>query len=419
MNNEQKLTLMSNDNKEINISLPAAQLSGTVRNLLTVSTTDECKNRIIIFRFMRSGILKNIVDILELKHRVDKNGILVSDNTIAATILNHKKIKHIKNCLMVADFLDIPFLINAAAKKIISLTCDEGYAVNDKKFSPRITLYLKKHRVLWQQGVRQELSVEEYIKSIFLKKTKHGIVGALSKRHYCNHYVRNHLCLRKKGLTSLRGIKQLADNSVTILYLSDNHILDRSLDPQCPRFPFFNFTNLRELYFDDNNLHVLNADMLCGLYNLNKLVLDFNKIDTLDEQAFRDLTQLKKLCMFKNNIQSLPTTLFNNVRNLTQLDLGFNNITQLPEKIFNSLSHVVRLYIQHNKLKALHDNLFVPLKKLKRLSLYGNELNELSDTIVNSLHGLDQLDVSKNRLDQKSKERLIMLNHQHRVKVTL
>lgn len=167
--------------------------------------------------------------------------------------------------------------------------------------------------------------------------------------------------------------------NLEILDLSNNNIIE------LPENIFLNLTNLKELYLNDNNIANLPINIFKDLANLTILNLCCNKLDNINN-LFYHLSSLKDLDLSNNRIKELThelseKTIFND--NLENLNLGNNNISVISEYAFNNLINLIELNLSENLLDNLPDNIFQNLNKLTDLYLYNNYLSNLPISIIN------------------------------------
>ncbi|XP_025062748.1 leucine-rich repeat-containing protein 19 [Alligator sinensis] len=84
------------------------------------------------------------------------------------------------------------------------------------------------------------------------------------------------------------------------------------------------YSNLTELYLNDNVITVLFNNVFCNLLNLRILDISHNNISTILPGAFIGLNQLSKLNLQHNKILELDSDVFTPLRSLTVLNLHDN-----------------------------------------------------------------------------------------------
>uniref|UniRef100_A0A8C8RS33 Leucine rich repeat containing 19 n=1 Tax=Pelusios castaneus TaxID=367368 RepID=A0A8C8RS33_9SAUR len=111
----------------------------------------------------------------------------------------------------------------------------------------------------------------------------------------------------------------LSEN-VTILHLNNNSITLNDTDKKILQ----RFTNLTELYLNENAITVLQNNSFCNLVKLTILDISHNSISTIEQAAFIGLNQLSKLYLNHNKISQMNSDTFTTVKNLMVLSLEDN-----------------------------------------------------------------------------------------------
>ncbi|EGW33192.1 uncharacterized protein SPAPADRAFT_60516, partial [Spathaspora passalidarum NRRL Y-27907] len=212
----------------------------------------------------------------------------------------------------------------------------------------------------------------DYIDLIHLK------IGSIEDLNLSRFTKLQSLCLRQNLITSIVGIKEIAD-SLTELDLYDNRINHISSSIK-------HLTKLKNLDFSFNLIkNIKNIETLVELENLYFVQ---NKIKHI--QNLENLTKLKNLELGGNKIEKIEN-LDNNV-NIEQLWLGKNRIYK-----FENLNHMVNLRvlsIQSNRITKIEglENLI----NLEELYLSHNGIEKIENLEHNV--NLQVLDVTSNKL---------------------
>ncbi len=446
MKKDDPVTLISCDGKEITISKKAAYLSRIIKNLCSIAIMEEAENNIIKCRNIDTKTLMNIAHLLEhtikhpaptipsFAHIVAVTFLQKKSNSVTQSIINyildrnrsksHPKyydLDHIKKYLVAVDFLDIPLLINALAKLLVSISNHTliNRIVTNNFFSPTIIRHIKKHIILHKYGLK-ELSIADYIKRTFPQKNKTDILKKL-------HSPRYSIKLFRKKITSLHGIAILSDKSVTSMNLGFNFISDPFNDPNCPVSPFHPFNCLKKLdlalcklteipnnFFNglshleilnisSNRIHYIHASAFNGLYALKRLDLFCNKLHTVDEYCFQKLSRLEILNLSLNEIKTVHHDAFKNLQQLIKLDLCCNKIKTIDEQTFLHLGNLTKLSLSCNKIATCTTNLFKGLYTLNKLDLSDNNMHQFDvEKIATELKNLTFLNLRKNHLNISS-----------------
>ena len=389
------IILISSDNKEVEIIQDAAQLSGTLKTLLEFSPEEKVYN--ISAKF---AVLQKVVAILEdiyqeLTPRLDSEYITQEVQDIVDEKLKDKKreIDFLFNVMNVANFLEIPFLVNAATKVLVQNNESQVRETVAKKDTTKIPIevyiYLKKHLKLKEAGVEKELSVmdliaqyygtpiffKEFMKKIFKKKEL--------------------LQISNKKITSLYGLDLLVKMAEKIgiksediknIDLSDNYILDNDHEPLFPKKPLSSFKNITDINFTNNILTTLPKDIFKGHNSLLVVKLESNKLKYLPEGIFQGLNKLTEIVLKSNQLESLPKSIFQGLNDLVGIDLGNNKLKSLPDGIFQGLNSLRGIKLDNNsELKSLPEGIFQGIN-LMFLFLENTPLSEKTKVMIKDLN---------------------------------
>ncbi len=406
------VTLVSAEGKEFTIAKQAAELSGTIKNMLADLPTKAP----VPFPNIKTNTLQAIVTILksadeqvqkqtanklkqsDLIQRPDDssfesaNGGFIARNVqpFVNTVLSPQNIDPVKEVAQAAHFLEIPFLINAGAKVYVEKYLEKrpkaewhnvlGAIKGD--FSEDIHMYFKKHFKLAKAGAKKELSIADYI-ALYGQPEQRPVFGTIT------------LTLKNEGLTSLYGFSQLSiTENVKRLNLSQNYILDQQYDPDYPAEPFSTFSNLESLYLDSNQITTVQTNAFLGLNKLESLHLYNNQITTIEPNAFQELNKLKTLHLEDNQITTVQTNAFQGLNNLEELYLDENKITTIQTNAFRGLNNLAWLYLKKNKITTIQSNAFQGLNKLVRLRLENNPLTESAKEIKQKHFPDQEIDIN-------------------------
>ncbi len=324
------MTLISAENDEIAISTNAARLSGTIKNMLA-DMPAEGKAQITL-PDIKTKTLQAIVNILEpinaqvqkqaieqlkqlnfIKRPLDDRFIAKNVQPFANKILSPQNIDQIKEVTLAANYLEIPFLINAGAKVYVEKYLQKrpkaewhnvlGAIKGD--FPQDIRLYFKKQFTLAQAGAKEELSIADYI-ALYGQPQAETITSPWIDitQAFIEIPQISSLDLSKKNITSLYGVEMLsAKNDIEMLSLADNFILDNTTDPDFPDEPFKTYGNLSALDLARNQLETLPKNIFTGLSNLKYLELGGNQITTLPVGIFNGLSNLEQLSLSRNKFK--------------------------------------------------------------------------------------------------------------------
>ncbi|KAJ8372971.1 hypothetical protein AAFF_G00272520 [Aldrovandia affinis] len=153
-------------------------------------------------------------------------------------------------------------------------------------------------------------------------------------------------------------------------------------------------SNITKLNLSHNAIEISEADIktLKNYSQLTELYLNNNRLTVLPGHMFDNLTQLNILNVSYNNISRVEPKAFAGLANLKNLDLSHNSIPSLPPRVFANLSSLEALYLQGNGLHVLENGTFGDLKHQKYLDLDENPWN-CSCAFLWVIHCLNDLKV--------------------------
>ncbi|GFO25043.1 leucine-rich repeat and immunoglobulin-like domain-containing nogo receptor-interacting protein 2 [Plakobranchus ocellatus] len=198
---------------------------------------------------------------------------------------------------------------------------------------------------------------------------------------------------------------------------------------------FSGLSSLRELSMRDCSLKELDGEMFAFLPRLVILNLGHNRLHTYPPAiAFSGLQFLQAIYYDHNDIAVLEAESFSGLK-LDVIDLSFNRIRELAAKTFagarlahldishNSVlsvspdslkplgSALTRLSLAKNPIRILQPTVFSSLKVLSILNLSACHLESLPHDAVSDLESLKSLDASDNRIHFLSEGTLTLLEH--------
>mmetsp|Transcript_12659 Transcript_12659/g.20277 ORF Transcript_12659/g.20277 Transcript_12659/m.20277 type:complete len:375 (+) Transcript_12659:47-1171(+) len=149
------------------------------------------------------------------------------------------------------------------------------------------------------------------------------------------------------------------------------------------------FTNLKELYMQENNIGRLPS--LSALKNLEYIYVPNNELVEVP-----DVSGLSNLLLFdlsRNKIEEIDIKKFEGATSLVNLDISFNKLRKFP-----SLAHIkklMRVELDDNELEEVD---FKGMRNLRIVSMKNNRLKKLPD--MTHLIKIQQLIASNNELTE-------------------
>ena len=340
------ITLISSDNKNIEITQDAARLSGTMKTLLEFSPEEKVHNISVKF-----NVLQKVVAILEgvyqeLTQRPDGRYITQEVQDIVDEKLKDKKreIDFLFNVMNVANFLEIPFLSNAIAKILVQNHESSARKIITQKGATQIPLdlhvFLEKHLKLKEAGVEKELSLMDliaqyygtpdyfgtFIKRVLLK------VRPFSEEGVELNFSGNSVASLADGakLTSLYGINFFVTTikrfpKIISVNFTGNYIQDSQYDFSFPEKPFRNLDELEKIDLNSNLLEILLGDFFQGPKNLKYVSIAGNKLKELPENIFKRNTDIEIIILSKNGLKNISLTIFKELGKLRYLAIFTEN----------------------------------------------------------------------------------------------
>jgi DMSO/TMAO reductase YedYZ molybdopterin-dependent catalytic subunit len=159
---------------------------------------------------------------------------------------------------------------------------------------------------------------------------------------------------------------------------------------------FEEFSSMRGLFLDFNQLENIDEYPWHTLHNLERLGLNGNKLKHLPA-ALGDLSELSELFVIKNGLESLPVEL-SKCKNLGSLWLDDNFIRDLPVELHKCKGMLV-ISALNNRIEKLHPE-FSGFKHLRCFLIRGNPVTDIPTEYhmlpridylgVDSIDGIDQ-----------------------------
>jgi S-phase kinase-associated protein 1 len=404
------LILQSNDGQEFVLPVHTAQLSETIRNLIEDAGTDNP----IPLPNVDGRTLAKIVQLLpELEWLMAQSGrlptapengvayVMKNDNYVlqqdellyvprafqptANNALQDASTNEVIDLLAAANYLDIPFIINAAAAvladRIVKITTtidptklpaySETYMVNaewmnDKEYMNVNLSTLQIPKDLWKHLIRTMNLRSEIIRNIGIYANQDPNIDSVEKENaqaYLKELNLNFIARIDKNILQKYIIRHLVYRQCGIT--QERSIADKIREKGLPRL----------------------TGELTEYYDYSSEALDL----TSDE-----LTSLFGIQLISNTLQSNR----GGKQELTGLFLGGNCLFDLSldpqgiEKPFNHFPNLIIINLEKNQLIKLNPGLFNDLKKLRVLDLSDNSLSEeQKNRIRKELEGRDEIDL--------------------------
>lgn len=169
------------------------------------------------------------------------------------------------------------------------------------------------------------------------------------------------------------------------------------------------FTCLRKLFLDSNNIQVINSDAFDGLSDLTELSLASNDINTLSGVQFRGVVNLKALYLDHNPLAKIITETFTRkdfAKSLEVLSLSFCSLHTIEPLAFSAFDSLRILNVSHNDLISV-SAFFASfdaqgLPELQYLDISYNSLNDLGVNYFGRLPAVKQLFLTHNKITMLS-----------------
>jgi hypothetical protein len=175
--------------------------------------------------------------------------------------------------------------------------------------------------------------------------------------------------------------------------------------PSVTTVPLIRFTEVRALWFYENDITLFERDSFVSLTELDILRVDQCGLRTIEVGAFNGLTKLTKLYIVGNEISEIIPGTFENMISLEHLDLSNNRLERLDIDVFSGLVNIFRIDVENNKLQYVHPDTFLGLPNIQHVYLYNNSILQIPTDrpFINSL-SLSQLYISNCNISSVSVE---------------
>jgi len=159
--------------------------------------------------------------------------------------------------------------------------------------------------------------------------------------------------------------------------------------------PLIHLPDVRELWFIEDNITLLQKDNFVSLPELEKLNLLRCGLRTIELGAFNGLTKLIRLSIWYNDICEIIPGTFQNITSLVYLNLQGNRIEYVDRHMFSGLFKLTFINLSGNKLQYLYPDTSLMLPNLQQLYLDNNPgLRIPTDRNFINSHSLSYLYIS-------------------------
>ncbi|CAG9811906.1 unnamed protein product [Chironomus riparius] len=206
------------------------------------------------------------------------------------------------------------------------------------------------------------------------------------------------------------------------------------------------FSNVEDIYMEENQIEIIEADAFAACENLWRIILSFNRITripdglfqnspllTIFEASVNEISQigvnafvgtqirvfglsnnqisdfnphifdpisssLQELYLTSNQITSLPPGAFNRLNNLSELDLGSNSLRNIPADAFRYLTRLDSLLLMNCSIDELNPEWFASLNALTELRLDNNNIHEIPENIFANIQQLTIFSMAGNSI---------------------
>ncbi|KAF6214745.1 hypothetical protein GE061_009488 [Apolygus lucorum] len=176
--------------------------------------------------------------------------------------------------------------------------------------------------------------------------------------------------------------------------------------------PLYNFKNrkkLDKLDLGDNAFKEMRP-VFNGTLQIRDLNLDLNEFRTIGDDVFRG-TNVGRIYLSQNRIENVSEGAFNGVHNtLEYLDLGGNHLQMIPRAV-ESLRALKYLYLPSNNISFIHNDTFLGFSEtLSAMSLSGNQLEEVPSEALCVCRRLTHLNLGYNHIIEIQEENFVGLD---------
>jgi len=242
-------------------------------------------------------------------------------------------------------------------------------------------------------------------------------VGMIWFPYQCVLYINNPV---GNDFETINGTHLSGKSDNDVLVLEAIYQNTRNFPPViCRQFP-----NVEDIYMEENQIEVIEADAFAACENLWRVILSFNRIARIPDGIFRNSplltifeasmneisqigvnaftgTQIRTIGLSNNQIGEFNPHIFDPISStLLELYLPSNRITSLPPGAFNRLNNLLELDISSNNLTDIPADAFRFVTTLDSLLLMNCSIDTLNPEWFSSLHALTELRIDNNRIHE-------------------
>lgn len=393
------VTLESNDGKTADVELNIAQRSKTLKNLIGDAGIEAPLPLINInFATLEKVIssLPKLDSFLIVNEQVSPEEQMYIPYVLQPSIneeLGKASNEEVLAFYYAVNYLDIPFLLNAAAA-VIADRIPENLRIDTAKF---LMVPGDEQKALLESLTKEGLaigSLPNELKLPILRHVEFRLCG-IEKEYSIADYINEHgqpplqpcavadygIHLQNKGLTSLFGITRIKDRGeeeeeiVSLLDLSGNCFQDLKADLQGVDHPFVQLRHLTWLNLSNNKISNLPDGFFLGLNALWDIKLGNNRIQTMPENSIAELQELRSIDLKNNRLTDLPENFFSGKPELVKIKMEGNQFTKVPK--IAHLPSLRNLHLNNNKITSVA-GAFWGQTSLEEIRLSNNDIQEVS-----------------------------------------
>ena len=162
--------------------------------------------------------------------------------------------------------------------------------------------------------------------------------------------------------------------------------------------PSGNYSSLKELHLNDNNLQLKDLELITNLTNLENLSVSRNPIGNFDLEMFAGLTKLRFLATKGIRMTEIRNSLQIDLPSMTWLEFSKNQITTVDLNFTHSFPNLKRLYLDKNRIQSIENGLMGNLTSVIHLDFSSNNLSKIDFGIFRTFPSLNRILLHDNRI---------------------